>query len=99
MFNVPPYDKEAIYDAEIAPLMAKIIAICKREEIPCFASFAYAVRPEDTESGTAQLCNTHLPGPGGELFPEYCAFTRQLYDRPRAAAFAITITHSEPTTP
>ena len=35
------YDLEAIYDAEIGPLMAQIIAICERHELPMIASFAY----------------------------------------------------------
>lgn len=34
-------DKEAIYDEQIFPLMKKIIAICKREQIPVFAEFQY----------------------------------------------------------
>ncbi len=32
-------DKEPIYDAEIAPLMAQIIVVCKREGIPFAATF------------------------------------------------------------
>jgi hypothetical protein len=36
------YDLEALHDAEIAPLMDKVIAICKREKIPMVASFAYS---------------------------------------------------------
>ncbi len=35
-------DKEKIYDEQIAPLIAKIIEICKTEEIPMFAEFQYA---------------------------------------------------------
>jgi hypothetical protein len=35
-------DKEHIYDEEIAPLMTKIIEICKREQIPMFADFQYS---------------------------------------------------------
>lgn len=34
------YDKEAIYDAEIAPLMTQIIDICKKNSINMIASFA-----------------------------------------------------------
>lgn len=36
------YDLEAIYDAQIAPLMTKIIAICVEHDMPMLASFAYA---------------------------------------------------------
>lgn len=32
-------DREAVYDAEIYPLMNQIIAICQRENIPIVASF------------------------------------------------------------
>jgi hypothetical protein len=31
--------KEAIYDDEVSPLMAQVIAICKRANIPVHASF------------------------------------------------------------
>ena len=35
-------DKEKIYDEKISPLMGKIIAICKEEEIPFFSTFQYS---------------------------------------------------------
>jgi len=35
-------NKEQIYDEQIAPLMAKIIEICKAEQIPMFAEFQFA---------------------------------------------------------
>lgn len=35
------YDLEAVYDAEIAPLMAQIIEICERADMPFVASFCY----------------------------------------------------------
>ena len=38
-------DNEAIYDEQISPLMAQIIAICKEHHIPMAATFEYA--PED----------------------------------------------------
>ena len=44
-------DKEKVYDEEIHPLMAQIIAICKRENIPMVASFEY---------GPGDLCSTIL---------------------------------------
>jgi hypothetical protein len=34
-------NKEHVYDEEIFPLMKQILEICKREEIPMFASFEY----------------------------------------------------------
>lgn len=40
--QVEIYDLESVYDAEIAPLMAQIAAICKQHGMPMIASFAYA---------------------------------------------------------
>ena len=37
-----PYDSEAVYDEQIAPLMAQIALICRQHGIPMIASFAYA---------------------------------------------------------
>jgi hypothetical protein len=54
-----PFDLEAVYDAEIAPLMRQIIAICKRERMPVFASFAYGSDGEGHD-----FCTTHLPFDG-----------------------------------
>ncbi len=38
---VDDYDLEQVYDEQIAPLMAQIIAICKEHQLPMVASFAY----------------------------------------------------------
>lgn len=46
------YDKEKIYDEEINPLMAKIIDICKKNDIQMLSSFA--LNSEDL------VCTTHL---------------------------------------
>ena len=32
--------RESVYDAEIFPLMAKVIEICKKNGIPCLCDFA-----------------------------------------------------------
>ena len=60
------FDKEAVYDAEIAPLMQQIIDICKREEIPFMASAVY----KNAENG-ADMATTHIPGPDGEFDRNY----------------------------
>lgn len=44
-------DNEEIYDEQIAPLMTKIIEICRKNKIPMIATFNY--QPE-------QLCTTYL---------------------------------------
>jgi hypothetical protein len=50
------YDKEEIYDNEIAPLMAQIIAIAKREGIAFAAQFYLKAEREDT--GEPMYCTT-----------------------------------------
>jgi len=55
--NKLAFNLEAIYDAEIAPLMSKIIDICKEHKLPVFATFLYANDPETEETG---LCTTNL---------------------------------------
>lgn len=47
--------KESIYDAEINPLMAKIIEICKREKIAMIANFSI---PNDDDPNL--VCTTAL---------------------------------------
>jgi len=51
------WDKEDVYDSEIAPLMAKIIEICKRESIPMAATFQYC---DQGENGPG-YCTTTMP--------------------------------------
>ncbi|MCI0526392.1 MAG: hypothetical protein L0Y56_02920, partial [Nitrospira sp.] len=41
----PEYDLEKVYDKQIAPLMTKIIAICKKHKLPMVASFQCADWP------------------------------------------------------
>lgn len=50
-------DNEAIYDQEIAPLMSQIIDICKKHQIPMFATFEYA---------PGSFCDTFLPDETGK---------------------------------
>lgn len=56
------WDKEAVYDEEISPLMAQIIAICKRESIPMACRFQFA----DLDDEGPQFCTTLLPFRGVE---------------------------------
>jgi hypothetical protein len=48
------FDLEAVYDTEIAPLMTKIIDICKQHKLPMFATFLYANEVE----GDNGFCTT-----------------------------------------
>lgn len=51
---------EPVYDAEIFPLMAQIIEICKRENMPMFAAFYLR---DDGDEGPL-MCTTCHPGDG-----------------------------------
>jgi hypothetical protein len=48
--------RERVYDEEVSPLMAKVIAISKRAGIPMVAQFEL----DDDEDGTPLLCTTSL---------------------------------------
>lgn len=52
----PAFDLESVYDAEIAPLMTKIIDICKAHKLPMFATFLYLNDPD----GDDGICTTNL---------------------------------------
>jgi hypothetical protein len=52
--------KEQVYDAEISPLMAQIIDICKREKIAMLASFDLGQGPESEEDGDHLMCTTAI---------------------------------------
>ncbi|GIN88664.1 hypothetical protein J6TS2_50500 [Heyndrickxia sporothermodurans] len=56
------YDKEAVYDTQVAPLMAEIIKICKAEGIPFNAQFYLQQEREDAEfENQATYCSTVIP--------------------------------------
>lgn len=78
-----PWDAEAVYDEQLAPLMTQIIAICKEHQIPMVAQFQYA---NHAEAGPA-FCTTTLPN------DRACDQIRELSVRMaprRAMAFAET---------
>lgn len=54
------FDKEDVYDKEISPLVNKIIAICKANEIPMLASFVF----EETEDEGTGMATTYINGFG-----------------------------------
>ncbi len=57
-------DSESVYDAEIAPLMSKIIDICKANRIPMLATFQYS-----NDDDGSDFCTTRIPfaGESGRL--------------------------------
>ena len=62
--HIELFDKEEIYDNEIAPLMKQIIEICQKNQIPMLATFAY----HNTEEEGVGLCTTLLNGmPQGNI--------------------------------
>jgi hypothetical protein len=79
-----PYDLEAVYDAELAPLMTQIIEICKRHKMPMIASFAYACEDADN----VRLCTTALPRDGWQPNSFKAAFAA-IYRRPSLLVFTI----------
>jgi aspartate/methionine/tyrosine aminotransferase len=83
------YDKEHVYDTQIAPLMQKIIEICKEEQIPMVCDFQYA----DTDEDGASFCTSIIP------FPHQHDRMRRLaaiaHERHRVYAFTITTAPGE----
>lgn len=72
-------DSEAVYDEHIAPLMTKIIALCKEHRIPFVASF---------QLSEEMNCTTRIPFNGeSEKFDRWHAI---LKDEPRLHGFKLT---------
>lgn len=78
-------NKEAVYDAEISPLMAQIIAICQRAGISMLASFAIP-----TADNPDLQCTTLLPDETGKQTPTIKAAYRGLIGEPTVIAFTVT---------
>lgn len=83
------YDKEAIYDEEIAPLMKQILATCKKHELPFVASFAYG-REED---GEVHFCSSAIPHDVDVLRQAVRVLRGEAVAVP--ASFAMTITDGD----
>jgi hypothetical protein len=87
----PITDKEAVYDEQISPLMIQIIAICKQNGIPVFASFVYA--PDN-------FCTTHIPAPAESEEGRRLVECERAVTRSRDfAAFMITTIPAHATSP
>ncbi|WP_020615766.1 hypothetical protein [Paenibacillus daejeonensis] len=68
------YDKESIYDEQIAPLMKQIIEICKREELPMVAQFYLKQQhPDDDVENAAMYCTTTIIPSRDKIFEEHHA--------------------------
>lgn len=90
--------KEETYDAEINPLMAQIIAICKRSGIGCLCAFDISPAPEQEEGPL--LCTTCLPDETGHV-PESLrpAANAALQSPSGLMAFTITTTRENEVKP
>lgn len=56
------FDLEDVYDEEIAPLMTKIIEVCKKHELPMLCSFQF----EHSETQGPGFCTSFIPRKGSE---------------------------------
>jgi hypothetical protein len=94
--NPVRWEKEAIYDKEINPLVAQIMAICDREKLPFIISVCYQNIPEsETEDQDQSYCTSYGPGPGPHPDPRiFAAF--KVIRAPRGDFFAMTVTTPPP---
>lgn len=83
-------DSEATYDAEIAPLMTKIIEICKTHRIPMLACFQYHDAEQEDGAG---FCTTRLPFVGDSMTLTHAT---QILMAKSPPAFGVTITTYKP---
>ncbi len=71
------FDKEQVYDNELAPLVTRVIQVCRDNDIPMVASFCYRVS-DDVED----VCTTAIPQRGGWTPAAFAdCVTRLLRDR------------------
>lgn len=65
------YDKEEVYDNEIAPLMKQIVDICKREGMPMAATFYLQQEREDAEFENQAMWCTTIINNFDHILPEH----------------------------
>ncbi len=86
------HQKETAYDDLISPLMAQVIALCKKHKINMAATFALGPA-EDSENDEPLYCTTVLDVDKGEPkeMERIYALRRVMYPQTRGfAAFTIT---------
>jgi hypothetical protein len=81
-------NKEQIYDAEISPLMAQVIAICQKNKISMFATFD--VPNDEDETVTCTTCTADESGKPSERIQQF----NRLSPR-RVAPLMITTQHAD----
>jgi len=86
------FDLESVYDAEIQPLMEKILAICKEHKLPVFATFLYANDP----NGDADYCTTNLmPEEWNRPIPDKMLRLLDLVYTKRSSALRLTVKNAD----
>jgi hypothetical protein len=94
MTKLDSFDLESVYDRDVAPLMAKIIAICQGHKMPMIASFCYARGRDAGDPGGLGLCTSYVPRSTDDTIPEFVQALRAIRNgadtRPRAVAMTIT---------
>jgi hypothetical protein len=66
------YDKECVYDEEIAPLMKQIIDICKREQLPFVSQFYLKQEREEADcENEALYCTSVIVPAKNEMYEEH----------------------------
>lgn len=83
-------NKEEIYDAEISPLMAQILAICKEHKIAMVASFDLPV-PDDPDLVCTSALTTEEFEPRQALRDAVIVLCN-----PEMAYIAMTLTNKKP---
>ena len=78
-------NKEAIYDAEINPLMAQIIATCQKAGIAMLCSFHIP-----TEDDPSLACTSCTPDGYGDTPDHLVAARRAIMQPPSFAIFTVT---------
>lgn len=87
---MPFMTKEAIYDAEIAPLMTQIIAICKEHKIANLCSFDLGPDPIDKDDDNHLTCTTAMLTPEFEPDERHLAASRAILSQRQFAALIVT---------
>jgi hypothetical protein len=85
------YNKEAIYDEKIAPLMHEILQICKAEELPMIATFYLKSEDGSEQDEGPMYCTSNiLPKDNSpEHFYKLSELARCPQGKPYVTAFMI----------
>ena len=84
------FDLESVYDSEIEPLMSQIIEICKKHNLPMFATFVYANTEEDGES----LCTSNFMPKEREVSESVLSLVDVVMPR-RVPPLHLKVTHAD----